>query len=439
MESLKNELELFEARTYQKQIMCVDEVCINPYTSINSSPTIEFVIPGSDCYIDLSSMRLRIVIELETDDDNDDDDDGNENGNDDDDDAPSTVNNLIASIFSKVNLYLNSTLINAEAMNYSYKAYFETVLNWNSNWSSYLENHGFYFDTPDPESTKKAENSGYSARRELLRNRKKVELIGPLFVDFMRTHSKFLLSLVDIRVTLARESPNFYMWEKNNSNSNIKIHEANLFFNQISLSHDVYLAHHKILNTYNKRAIYPYYTNIVKSQLINSGIKSVILQGINTNNRLPRLVLISFVKHKIFTGDRQSNSFLFEHFNLSSIFLHINGKQIPGTVLNLDFSSKEQKYSRAYNTLYKDLNLIGTERTHMIDRNIFSNGQFILAFNLSADLYPTYTEISSPQTTGHIEIHCTFNEEINEPITCLMYLQYCAQIEIDAQRNIFIT
>lgn len=440
MELLRTELDLFEPRAFQRQITHVEEITLQPYTALNNSPTIEFVIPRNDKYIDLNSVRLKLIIELKKTKKTKKGDD-KKTGETSEEAAVATINNLISSIFSKVSVYLNSVLINAEDTNYPYKSYLETLLFYNKNHVSFLQNQGFYFDEPIPSSTKKNENNGYEARKKLLSDSNKIEIIGPIHVDFFRTHNKFLLNLIDLRLTLTRESPDFYIWCENDDScaAFIQIHEACLMFNQITLSPEIYLSHNKILNTYNKRAIYPYFNNLIKTHLINSGVKTASFSGINSGNILPKLVLITFISHKVYTGNKNSNSFLFNHFNLSEIYLVANGRQIPTNMLQLDCDNHNQFFARAYDTLYKELNYSMNARTHMIDREIFLNNQFVLAFNLCHDQYPAYSEVSGPTEMGHLEVHCKFRDELKETVTCLLYLNYPAQLEIDSERNIYIT
>ena len=67
--------------------------------------------------------------------------------------------------------------------------------------------------------------------------------------------------------------------------------------------------------------------------------------------QLPKRLLFTMIKNKDFLCSLDTNSYYFQHFNLSHFTMFYNGKPIPSEVLAKNMA-EEKTSSLAYNTLF---------------------------------------------------------------------------------------
>ena len=102
------------------------DISINAYRMVTIQPTttginpMEFIIPGLDDFVDLGRSYFTMELSLKK------EDAGNLVANE----KLWPVNNLAHSIIKQIDLQLNGTLISPQSDTYHYKAYLETLLNF---------------------------------------------------------------------------------------------------------------------------------------------------------------------------------------------------------------------------------------------------------------------------------------------------------------------
>ena len=102
------------------------DISINAYRMVTIQPTTtginptEFIVPGLDDFVDLGRSYFTMELSLKKDD----------NGNLVANQKLWPVNNLAHSIIKQIDLQLNGTLISPQSDTYHYKAYLETLLNY---------------------------------------------------------------------------------------------------------------------------------------------------------------------------------------------------------------------------------------------------------------------------------------------------------------------
>ena len=102
------------------------DISINAYRMVTVQPTttginpMEFIIPGLDDFVDLGRSYFSMELSLKK----------SDNANLDAAEALWPVNNLAHSIIKQIDLHLNGTLISPQSDTYHYKAYLETLLNY---------------------------------------------------------------------------------------------------------------------------------------------------------------------------------------------------------------------------------------------------------------------------------------------------------------------
>jgi len=418
IECMKSELDLFEPHPTQSSILRTEEVSYNPIASLDSASSIEFVCLGNgDTYRDLSSVYLRLLVQLKSQD--------NSNLAD---NSVSVVNNILHSIFRSSSVYLNNTLVSQSDNNYHYRSYLQTILNYGSDASeSHLSTQGYY-------ATYVRQNvmvDGSVTLKSLFQKSNKVELFGKVHGDIFN-QPKLLMNNVDLRITFNIEKAAFYLMESA-TESNLKILEAQLFMNHVTVNPSILLAHHRVLQS--KNALYPYNKVEVKSFTLYPGNNTLSIDNA-VIGQLPNFIAFCMVKNKAYSGNRSMDPFKFEHFNIQRFNLLVNGVQVPSQALEFDFTNPENvKSSRGYNMLFRANGIKHVDRGLQITKDMFDKNYFILAFDLTAD-HANSTVCSNLINQGTIRIEGRFAEALNEAVTCLVYCEYDSMIDIDKHRNI---
>lgn len=423
-EFMKTELDLFSSHPMQTNILKTEEIAYNPIASLDNPSSIEFMAVGNgDTYRDLSSVYLRLVVKIESKQIKDEKGQLVES-------SPGVVNNLLHSLFRNCTIYLNNKSISQSDNNYHYRSYFEKILNYGKDAAStHLETTGWNLDTGDMDSLEGVE---VKKRVKMYKNGAKVELMGKIHAD-MFNQSRLLLNNVDLKVVLNLEKSDFYMMTKSTDESTIKILTATMYMNHVTINPNILIAHHNILQKRN--ALYPYKRVEVKSFTLYSGNHSLFLDNV-VMGQLPNLLIFAMVTSKSYNGSRDKNPFNFHHFNLQRFSLSVNGMQIPSQALEFDFLNKNAVMStRGYNTLFNGTGIHYYDKGHQITKELYDNGHFMLAFDLTADR--SYNSLcANYQNQGNIRIEGRFSQQLSEPITCLIYCEYDSCIKIDHNRGV---
>lgn len=423
MEFMKTELDLFSQQPIQTNIIKTEEVSYSPIASLDNPSAIEFLAVGNgDTYRDLSSIYLRLVLKIEHKIIKDEKGQVIET-------PTGVVNNLLHSLFRNCTIYLNNKSISQSDNNYHYRAYFEKILNYGKDAAStHLEATGWTLDTGDLDSL---DEPALKKRVQQFKNGAKVEVMGKIHAD-MFNQSKLLLNNVDLKVVLNLEKPDFYMMCKAEDHSTIKILEATMYMNHITVNPNILVAHHRMLTKQN--AIYPYKRVEVKSYTLFSGNHSLNLDNV-VMGQLPNLLIFAMVSSKAYNGTRTKNPFMFQHFNIQRFNLSVNGSQIPSQPLEFDFSDKKKGFlsTRGYSTLFSGTGIHYYDKGHQITKELFDNGHFMLAFDLTADRSYNAT-CANILNHGNIRIEGRFSKQLSEPVTCLVYCEYDTVLKIDQNR-----
>jgi hypothetical protein len=121
------------------------------------------------------------------------------------------INNLLHSMFSQVDVYLNEKLISPPNNTHGYKSYIETMLNYGHDpKSSHLKMALWYRDTHSKFNDLSDANQGFIKRKQFASGSKQIDLIGRLHGDIFN-QEKFLLNGVDLRIKLVRSRDNFVL------------------------------------------------------------------------------------------------------------------------------------------------------------------------------------------------------------------------------------
>ena len=124
-ECFKAEIDIFTPPTIQTAVENGSWIAISPLNGFETG-TLEFNIPPTDEYIDLSETELYLKVSIRK-----------KNTTDETQSSPITdtdeigpVNNFAGSIFDQVQLFLNNTQVENSNGSYAYRSYFEKLLSF---------------------------------------------------------------------------------------------------------------------------------------------------------------------------------------------------------------------------------------------------------------------------------------------------------------------
>lgn len=425
---MKSELDLFREKPLQSNILKTIEQQYKPINSLVNSNVIEFVsLSNAQNYRDMSSAFLRLRLKLYKDD--------KDTTHTDSKIAP--INSVATSLFKSASVSLNNKNIEHNT-NYAYRAYIENLLNYGPECASvHLESCCWDLDDPkNMEDGTATLNHGAKERAEMFGKSQEVELMTKLHLD-LATTNKLILPNVDIRITLGLSSPDFYIMSSSTEKSYIKILDCTLYMNHVLVAEPILLAHRTVLQ--KKNAIYEYNRVELKTFTLAKDSTTISLPNIILGP-VPRCLIVGLVDSSAFAGTRILNPYNFQHFNISSVSLEVNGQRVPNDPIQFKYTDKDFPIStRAYERLIHGVNLHLLDRAMQITKRHFDNGSTLLAFDLTNDQTVQESSCTSPVENGIISLDMVFAKPLKQAVTAIIYLDNFGTIEIDKFFNIYQT
>ena len=386
------------------------------------------------------------------------------------------VNNFLHSLFKQVDVYLNGKQVTPAMGTYAYRAYIETLLNYDvsakeSQFSSAL----YYKDTAtkmdDVGSLPKLKevaikwdkstetpgylwaagtgNQGFAKRSEFIHNGNQFVLSGPIFSDIFM-NDRLLLNMMDLKVVLNRSAPEFCLMDKtgDGSTSNpylvkpkVKLTDVILKIRKVKVDQAVSDGIERMLK--QTPALYPIRRVECKILNIPEGLPNIrqdnIFSGI-----IPKTFVVGLVKVDAASGTYHTNPYNFAHFGVTSISLTANGEEIPFKQLTLKYPKDENgiidlatdgelDFDEAYNTLFSGTGKIYSNAGLDITRDDYPGGYALYAFDLTPDMCNS-TDYFNTVQRGSLSLALTFKTQ-KHPLAMVCYGDFENVIRIDSERN----
>ena len=432
--AVNTSLDLFNIE--QTDVSLSDQFFLNYYPiadlSTNTFTPIEFSCTASDSfYVDLSKTRIFVKIKITK---------GTETlkftSTSDADlkdpqksDIVAPINNIIHSLFSNIEVYIQDLLVSQPATNnYPYISYLNKILN---NSSLVLNNKnseaGFYWDTK-PDSA--LESTGFMKRLKLTSNSTEVELSDTLSLDFFQS-TKLLLNQIPIRFRFNRSNPAFCLQtHKTSTESNYRVEILSMKLQLFKILPDVSIlsAHDKLLS--QMPALYEYERLLLRHYNIPINSSTHVLENL-FNGILPQKIFFMMVDTTEFVGDFKSNPFNFQPKNISHVALYADQK--PLLDLDLDFSNSQ--YLESFSNLFFHLGYANQNKGNLhINRENFKDGYCIFVYDLSATL--GMGKHLNLQKTGNLRLSLTFGSPLTKSTTLLVIGSFQNVLSVDKERRV---
>ena len=463
----KSEIDLFSVPPTQQSLERGRWIDYAPLSSVeNTDSPINFLVTGTDEYIDLSKTILTVTGKIVK--DNESVLDGANQAN------VAPVNYFLHSLFKQVDVYLNGKQVTPAMGTYAYRAYIETLLNYDvsakeSQFSSAL----YYKDTAtkmnetgslpssqtinyknvsDQNASLKnyipgTGNQGFAKRSKFIQNSKQFVLSGPIFADIFMS-DRLLLNMMDLRVVLNRSNNTFCLMDLSDKDNptvkpKVQLSHVELKIRKVKLDQAVSDGIERMLK--QTPALYPIRRVECKILTVPSNLPSTrqdnIFSGI-----IPKTFVVGFVTAKAAGGNYGQNPYNFAHFGVTSLSLTANGEEIPFKQLTLKYPEKpngeidtaadkdvELDFDEAYNTLFSGTGKIYSNAGLDIDRDDYPGGFALYAFDLTPDMCKSSQYFNTVQR-GSLSLALTFKSQ-TDPLALVCYGDFENVIRIDSERN----
>ena len=418
-ECLLNNLDLFSVAPVQLSIEKTKLVEYRPVATIAPNQVIDFIVPPSSDYIDLSQTMIYVkgkivkstdgssyaaAVEKEM----------------------TPINNFLHTLFAQVDITINGKLATGTNDHYAYKAYLRNVLSY-----------GYEAKKTQLESSLWAPVSTRQAR---IKGSKEFEMIGRVSHDLVN-QSRLILNNTELKFRFVPHRPEFYMYL---SAAGVTAEhkptfvptEVALYVRKVTPAPSILLAHARTLSE-TSSAKYPFRKTDFKTHTLVQGTRNATIDNIFQGD-VPSRVTIALVKHEAFNGVYANDPFYFDHFKLSSLTLSINGVTHNSKPLVCDFDN--DNYVRAYMSLYEGLGI----QYHNTGVDISfaeykSHGKTLFVFDLTPDSNSNDESHVSLVTNGIVRVDLQFAADLAQNVTVIFYGEKEALMEIDEKRNVIAT
>ena len=277
--------------------------------------------------------------------------------------------------------------------------------------------------------SKKLVNKGYIDRRKIILKSKWFDFYIPIGIDICQS-DRLLHPSVKMRLQFTRNTDSFCLL-KNGPATRYKIDlkDLKLFGRYIRVSQDIVATHKRLHAT--KPLIYPVTRTVMKSYNVMSQQKAIHISNM-FNGLLPKNIIITMVESSAFHGAINKNPYNFQHFNIESASLTVNGEKLPSEPINPDFDN--DLFMREYVDFFRNIGIdVNQDSGNLVTPEHFKNGCFFMSFDLTGDQCNMLHRHKSQK--GVIDFAALFREPLDQNITIIVHASLEAQIEIPKDQD----
>lgn len=348
----------------------------------------------------------------------------------------SLVNLILSSMFTCVSISLNGVHVNGLQNTYSnYRSYVETLLSYGRTaYKSHLasaiyvmDKAGEFDSVTNPRIVHDAddigENSGYVFRQRSIVGSRPFEVMIPVPCDFFQINRHFPPG-ASIGVKFQRNAEQAFELLSAGGHFKVDVMSIKLYVKYISVLPEVVEIQRNKWKT--KNMILPFKKTEIVIEPLHAGIRSHSVRSVFSGT-LPKSLIIGMVRSDAFDGVISRNPYNFQHFNMSSMSISINGVIQPSDPYELDFPAGLNV--RLFRDFYDAIGVSHDDCGSMINLPQFGAGSTLMAFDLSPDRCNGYHNHNP--VTGKIDITINFNRPLDVEVSMLMFATFSAVLELD--------
>lgn len=418
----KTQLDVFTSPPTQLSIVGNQLGSYSSLTPLDNADNLDFIIPGTSDYKDLSSISLRLVFKL------------TEMPPDvipaPKGEAPKTykntvmiARNYINSLWRSASVYFNGVLASQQSQ-YHYSSFIQTILSYNElALRTHLATAGMNELSFDDLNI----NDGFAKGRS-------IEAVGKILVDCFAV-DRYLIPNVEIKISFQRENDAFCIVSSKEAEGKIhkiQILEAQVLCREFKVNSAIQLAHERLLNEgqlskYFFKKLQLKHFNIPANQS-NFVVDSLVL------GEIPSMMVFAFVPTTVFNGDHMKSPFIFKHHGLETLTVYVNST--PKIVYrNKKDESNGLICDYTFSQMHDNIGIRYSNNGTVLNRELFMTKYFILPVNLTPDFDCNSNCLNVPQN-GVVKVEAKFEKTLTETLTCIVLCQTDGLITIDGNRNV---
>ena len=341
------------------------------------------------------------------------------------------VNNIMHSLFSRVDLSLQDRTLSNSDDCYPYEAYIKTLLMTTDEEKRSLESQGYFDEGGNIIGEKdwyQTDSQSLKTRGKLFDESKEVDLTGNICSPVMNM-SKLLPYGIGLAITLHPSKDKFCLLSpmtEPKPDYKIVITKASLSVCTVEVAPEIAFAHSQILET--TPAIFPYNKIEVKKFTLSSGIFS---SSINDpfQGRIPSELIIGLVKDSSQNGSYDESPFKFEHANLNFLSVTVDGKPMGIDPIQPKYGDRPEDGS--YMDAYRTLNGVnGDDKINPIRRMEYPNGRVLYRFHEEFD------KDDSVKKMGNMTVSFRFDKALERGMCVIMHATFPSGIKVDKSRAV---
>ena len=326
------------------------------------------------------------------------------------------VNNIMHSIFSNVEVYINNLHIYNSNGLYAHRSYisnnFKAAI---SEYKGVLHCEGYDYEKDLEDVNNPLLDPFFTRRMKLLSRPDGFMLYGKLGIDFFST-SELLYPNMKIRLRLIRAGPDFYMIS-DNPNVSLGIVDCSLYTRRIALKDDY---HKKRIDILAYAPVeYNFLETLAKTFIIPARQNQFIQENI-FNNAPIRRVAIAMNTNSAFIGSFTEKPFWYQQFDLRQIRILRGGQPI------VDFDTADN--CRLYATNMKAMNFQDDFPSKPIDH---FKDHYVLVFDLTS-MQDATENIHYPELVGEpLRLELNFTNPLENVTELIVLGERMSSVAVD--------
>ena len=369
------------------------------------------------------------------------------------------VNNIAHTLFKQISVRLNGTLISPQTDTYHYKAYFETLFNYDrDDGETILKPQGWinHIDWPEALTANQLDYATPHAHflamkqeyRSLVRDSLPIENAKHAggkarvlcFVPNIEVFhlSKLLVPKVQIGIQMYFNSPDVWSMRYDGAVAfrlNAEDIKVRLYLCQVKVDDSIY---RDLMISMDSRG------NPVRYPTVRSEIRTYNIANDNRHyeidnpfqNRVPNMVVLGLVRSDAFNGSVTRYPFNFKDFNLTSLKQIVNGEIYPYEALQL-IHTNDSKDMRGYRQFLQATGSLCKSKGNMVraeDWGYTKNCTLFVFENAANGCLNS--PVLNPKLAGHLRLVLDFGADPGANLTAIVYGEFENLMEVDSNKTV---
>jgi len=423
-ECTSSQLEVFKIPSTVTAVEYERHFNYKPSAALTSSNWIEFRVPSTEEFVDLSAVYLELELSITLSDGTALPKSAAASGSANLFENIVPVNNFMSSLIQQLDLYLSNTLVTSATNLYHYRSYMDSLF-YQSKHSKETYMHTFMW------------NESEASRKSRIRrcyDGKTLKLCGPLHFD-LGQQERLLLNFVDIifKLNLSDSSFCFKIDGATTDRPKFNLIDATLHVCKKKLFPDCEAG---ILTALQKTMAKYFFTHTqMRHRIIDSGSSSFFFDNIFPST-LPRRFIIGITTAKAFNGDWKADPYEFKDHGLVEIKAFVDSIQVPTPGIQLDL--EEEDFTRAYYLFFDSMYSLHPGTQLSITPEQFKKNCTFFCWTLSTENDLDNSDTIGLIRRGHVRIDFRFKKAVAEHLVAVIFAHFPQVLQIDSDRNVML-